>query len=269
MTIEANKQPQWWGSFKLEIDENKEWQIGQLKLIVRRLKNEWQIAHEPVADVDKIDNSFVIKNTDQLPESLKNNSRYVLRNTTGQLTVTPQLADRPVITRPHIPFNLSSGEEITLYVSSILWLELAIGSAPEKVLTSIAIQRLSDTWFGPSTLEGEFCYASTTHCRLDFEEIPKRFHRAITPVLIRNLSDTTLLLDRLNLPTPVLPLYTSSTGQLWTPQITLTREKDGDLAELKIDDKPPKNKGKMKKINDARKPADSSVLFRAFSTVFN
>jgi len=269
MTVEANKQPPWWGSFKLEIDENKEWQIGQLKLIVRRLINEWQIAHEPVDDLDRIDNGFEIRNTDQLPESLDNNSRYVLNNSTGQLIITPQLADRPIITRPHIPFNLTAGEEITLYVSSTLWLELAIGSTAKKVLTSIAIQRLSDTWFGPSTLEGEFCYASTTHCRLNFEDLPKRLHRAVTPVLIRNQSNTTLLLDRLNLPTPLLPLYASSTGQLWTPRITLTREKDGDLAELKIDNKPPKNKGQMKKINDAREEADSSVLFRAFSTVFS
>lgn len=269
MTNEVNKQPSWWGNFKLQIEDNKQWQIGKLKLIVRRLIDEWQIAYEPTEGFHREDTNWEIKNTEQLPETLNNNSRYVLHNTTGQLIITPQLADRSIISRPHIPFNLTAGEEITLYVSSSLWLEIAIGSTPKKILTSIAIQRLSDTWFGPSTLEGEFCYASTTHCRTNVEDIPDRSHRAITPVLIRNQSKTTLLLDRLNLPTPLLPLYASSTGQLWTPQITLTREKDGDMAELKIDSRPPKNKGRMKKINEARKTTDSSVLFRAFSTVFS
>ena len=269
MTDEAHKQSSWWGSFKLEIEQNKEWHLGPLKLIVRRLKNEWQVAHETADDFDNIDASWKINNTEQLPETLDNNSRYILHDTTGQLIITPQLADRPIISRPHIPFNLAAGEEITLYVSSSLWLELAIGSTPTKVLKSIAIQRLSDTWFGPSTLEGELCYASTTHCRLDLEELPKRSHRAITPVLIRNQSKTTLLIERLNLPTPLLPLYASSNDQLWTPQVTLTREKDGDMAELKIDNNPPGDIGIMKKISEAHNEADSSVLFRAFNTVFS
>ena len=137
------------------------------------------------------------------------------------------------------------------------------------MLQSIAIQRLSDTWFGPSTLEGELCYASTTHCRLNVKELPQRTHRVITPVLIRNQANTTLLLERLNLPTPLLPLYCSSSGQLWTPQVTLTREKDGDQAELIIDNKPPVEAGQLLKLNEARDIADNGVLFRAFNTVFS
>jgi len=266
MSFETSEQSTWWGKFKLEIEQNKEWHVGPLKLIVRRLKNEWQIAHESADDFDSTDFSWEIKSTDQQPGSFNNNSRYILHDTAGQLIVTPKLADRPIVSRPHIPFNLAAGEEIILYVSTPLWVELEVGSTPLK---SIAIQRLSDTWFGPSTLEGDFCYASTTHCRLNFEDLPRRSHRAITPVLIRNKSKTTLLLERLNLPIPLLPLYTSSIGQLWTPLITLTREKDGDMAELKIDDKPPTETDITEKISDARDKTNTNVLFRAFNTVFS
>ena len=232
MTRKTDKHATWWGEFKFEHEQNKEWHIGPLKLIIRRLKNEWHIAHEPIEDYDSDDAVWEIKDTDQTPDSINNFSRYVFHDTTGQLCITPQLADRPIISRPLTPFNLTAGEEIILYVSSSIWLEVATGDSPKKNLQSIAIQRLSDTWFGPSTLEGELCYASTTHCRLNVKELPQRTHRAITPVLIRNQANTTLLLERLNLPTPLLPLYCSSSGQLWTPQVTLTREKDGDQAEL-------------------------------------
>jgi len=269
MTVETNQQSTWWGLFKLEIEQNKEWHIGPLKLIIRRLINEWQIAHESNENFDSTDFSWEINDTDQQPESFKNNSRYILNDSSGQLIITPKLADRTIVTRPNIPFNLAAGEEITLYVSSPLWIELDAGSTIVKPLTSIAIQRLSDTWFGPSTLEGDFCYAATTHCRLNLEDLPEHSHRAITPVLIRNRSDSTLLLERLNLPIPFLPLYTSPTNQLWTPQITLTREKDGDMAELKIEEKPPTEIGAMEKVSDARNKENNNVLFRAFNTVFS
>jgi len=269
MTRKTDKTGSWWGDFHIENEKNIEWRIGPLKLIVRRLNNEWHIAHEPINDLDNDDFFWGKKDTDQLPDSLNNNSRYVFRDTTGQLSITPQLADRPIISRPLTPFNLMAGEEVTLYVSTSLWLEVATGSSPKKILQSIAIQRLSDTWFGPSTLEGELCYASTTHCRLNYEDLPQRAHRAITPVLIRNHTNTTLLLERLNLPTPLLALYVSSSEQLWTPQVTLTREKDGDMAELKIDNQPPSVAEQMQQLNEARNKVDNGVLFRAFNTIFS
>ena len=269
MSSDTSASTFWWGSFNLENEQCKEWHIGPLKFIVRRLENEWQIAHERIDDYDNKETIWEISDTDQLPETLADNSRYVFHDTSSELSITPKLADRPIISRPLTPFNLTAGEEVTLYVSSTLWLELSTGSAPKKTLKEIAIQRLSDTWFGPSTLEGELCYASTSHCRLNLEELPHRPHRAITPVLIRNMAETSLSLERLNLPAPLLALYASSTGQLWTPQITLTREKDGDMAELKIDNKAPDQEQVMVQLSEPREKADSSVLFRAFNTVFS
>jgi len=266
MTVETKNDLTWWGKFKLEIENNKEWHVGPLKLIVRRLNNEWQIAHESKDDFDSLDFSWEIKDTEEQLVSCSNNSRYILHDTTGELIVIPRLADRSIVSRPHMPFNLAANEEIVLYVSSPLWIDLEVGTTHLK---SLAIQRLSDTWFGPSTLEGDFCYASTTHCRLNYEDLPKRSHKAITPVLIKNRSETTLLLERLNLPIPLLPLYKSLSGQLWTPQITLIREKDGDMAELKVDNVPPTEIGTVELVSEARDKTKDNILFRAFNTVFN
>ena len=58
-------------------------------------------------------------------------------------------------------------------------------------------------------------------------------------------------------------------GQLWTPKITLIREKDGDLAELVIDNKPPKEAEQAVKLSEPRETVDDSVLFRAFNAVFS
>ena len=266
MTVDTQSPSTWWGKFNFEQKQSKQWCIGPLNLIVRRLNNEWQIAHERSDDIKL---NWKIVNTEQLPETLDNNSRYVFQETTGQLTITPLLADRPVIARPRMPFNLPAGEEATLYVSSPLWLKLATGQSSEKELEDIAIQRPSDTWFGPSTQEGELCYASATHCRLNLDELPPQAHRAITPVLIRNNADTVLVVERLNLPAPLLPLYTDAANQLWTPKITLIRERDGDLAQLKIDDKAPDAASQAEQISSPRNDATDNALFRAFNTVFS
>lgn len=266
MTSKVEMPPSWWGSFTFNSQQSRQWRIGPLTLIVRSLGSEWQIAHHRTDDFIDDNVTWDIDNTDQLPETLENNSRYIFRKPTNLFTLTPRLADRPIISRPNVPFNLTAGEEVTLYVSSPLWIELALGG---KVLQEIAIQRPSDTWFGPSTLEGELCYASTTHCRINLDALPQRPHRAITPVLIRNQADTTLTVERVNLPVPLLSLYTCPNGQIWTPRIKLIREKDGDIAELKIDNKAPKEAISPVQLSKPRQTAANGALIRAFNAIFS
>lgn len=268
MTIESNAAPSWWGSFNVNTEQSMQWRIGPLSLIVRRLSGEWQFAYERNDDFEENTTRWDINSTDQFPEHLNDSSRYVLNDSSGCLNITPLLADRPIISRPLTPFNLTAGEEVNLYVSSPLWINLAVGSDRKKALTEIAIQRPSDTWFGPSTREGELCYASTTHCRLNVDELRQLPHRAITPVIIRNKADTTLAVERLNVPAPLLALYASATGKLWTPKITLIRNKDGDMAELKISNEPPEEIEQPTLVSDARNKTSNGVLFRAFNTVF-
>lgn len=269
MTSDSHTLSTWWGSFKFNNGQCRQWHIGPLTLIVRYTGCEWQVAYEQEDDFDGNDVSWESTESDRLPESFDNNSRYIFRETTEILTITPLLADRPIIARPLTPFNLTAGEEATLYVSSPLWLELSVGSAEKKILCEIAIQRLSDTWFGPSTREGKLCYASTTHCRLNLEELPHRPHRAITPIFIQNQADTTLSLERLNLPAPLLSIYFAESRQLWTPKVTLLREKDGDMAELNIDMKPPEEAQQSVQLIEPRKTNGSNALIRAFNAVFS
>jgi hypothetical protein len=269
MTSDVDTPLSWWGKYTLECKQNRIWNIGPLTLIVRCLAGEWQVANERADDFNEEQHAWLSSITDLLPETLENNSRYVFHQTSGLLNIRPLLADRPIISRPYTPFYLTAGEEVTVYVSTPLWLELSVGSKSKKLLEEIAIQRPSDTWFGPSTREGDLCYASSTHCRLDLEELPQRPYRAITPVHICNKADTTLAVERLNVPAPLLPLYASSKGQLWTPKITLIRDKDGDMAELVIDNKPPKEAVRAVKLSEPRETVDEGVLFRAFNAVFS
>ena len=267
MTNNWQEASAWWGNFTIDVEENLRWRIGPLTFIVRRLRNELQVAFEQSDHVADEDFTWEISATDQGPETLENNVRYVFRETTELLTIKPCLVDRPIISRPLTPFNLIGGEETTLFVSTPLWVELCVGNPP-KTLTEFAIQRPSDTWFGPSTREGELCYASNTHCRLNLEDLPKRSHRAITPLVIRNLAKSSLLIERLKLATPQLPLYVSSDKQLWTPKVTLIRKQDGEVADIKIDKTPPEEANETVQLNEARKTQSDGALNRVFNAVF-
>lgn len=267
MTNEVQESSSWWGNFNLEADESRLWSIGPLRFSVCCLNNEWQVAYDHTSVMTEDEVSWEITDTDKLTETLSNNARYVFGKSTGLLTITPRLADRPVISRPITPFSLIGDEETTLYVSTPLWVELSVGNN-QKLLTEFPIQRPSDTWFGPSTREGELCYASTTHCRLNLAELPQRSHRAITPLVIRNMAKTPLLIERLKVTTPLLPLFVSSDNQLWTPKVTLIRKQDGEMAELKIEKVPPQDANEAFQLSKPRTTQSSGTFIRAFNTVF-
>src|SRR3569832_2052166 len=228
----------WWGGFNLEQDEALRWRIGPLTLWLRRRLHEWQLAHR--RDDGEIDHPHLAA---------------------GELV--PMLADRPVVTRPVVPFYLSGGEEVTVYVSSPLWVRILTGGV---FMQEVATQRPSDTWDGPNTREGELCYASETHCRLSLDELPWRPHRAVTPLLLRNRDRRPLLIERLNLPVGYLSLYANEQGALWTQTVTIKREQGSDV--LDVGTASPAEAGAARLVCRPRSEPDKGGVIRAFTSLF-
>lgn len=252
----------WWGSFHLEHNAALRWRIGPLSLWLRRLPREWQLAqrrdHGPIneqeleAGVPESEWARVA----ELPFE-----RFVFRQTRASIVLTPALADRPLVTRPMMPFHLSSGEEVTVYVSSPLWVRITTEGV---LLKELATQRPSDTWFGPSTRVGELCYASATHCRLNLDELPWRSHRAVTPLLIRNRDRQSLLVERLNLPVGYLSLFADEQGALWTQTVTIKREQGNDV--LDVSAAPPAQSAQL--LCKPRSEPEKGGVIRALTSLF-
>lgn len=259
----------WWGEYAISGRQSLDCRIGPLQLLIHNQDGEeWQIAYERDDEGENQDSVCNITGAELDLTEYSHHSRYVLRDDSGRLFLKPRLADRPIVSRPWSPFHLTAGEEVTLYVSSPMWLQIAVGKQ-DRMLEEIAIHRPSDTWFGPSTREGELCYASRTQCRLHLDDLPWRPHRAITPVLIRNRAETLLSLERLSLPVTYLSLYAAPDASLWTPQVTLTREEDGDMAALKIDKQAPAEIGAATLLDPPRQAAGAGTLVRAFNALFS
>jgi len=184
----------------------------------------------------------------------------------GELELSPRLADRAVVSRPDLVFRLARQQEIIVFVSSPLWLLVSSGG---QALLDTPIYRPSDTWFGPPTKEGELCYASRTACNLRLPDCPVRSHRATTAVTVRNLADTELLIDQLKLPVHTLHLFEAADGRIWTQDALMERDSSNELAKVSGSTSPPEYALRPKPIAEPRQRAEPNAVVRAFSTLFS
>ena len=228
----------WWGPFDLEAGDAARWRIGPLELWARRREHEWRLAvrRHPEDDLDDWELALPLDGG-ELPDAGEV-TRFAMAKTAGRLSLQPMAGDRTIVTRPEVPLHLLGGEEVSLYVSTPLWIRLSVDPG-DRTLCGLPTVRLQDTWLGSSTLDGELCYGSRTAARLHRENLPSRAHRALTEVVLRNPSSTELLIERLGLPVTHLPLYWSAELGFCTPRITIEQGDPSELARVKLGERAP------------------------------
>ena len=269
MSQATSSQSIWWGQFQLENNQTVNWVIGPLKLAVKRLVSEWLIAYERT---EQFDPEMTGWSLDQAAPDInelnyQTMERYVFDQASDTLQIVPALPDRPLITRPITPLYVPANGSSTVYVSSPLWLRLEINEPPIE-LQDLPVFRPPDTWFGPSTMEGQLCYASRTFARLNLENVPISPMRAITRVVINNQDSTKLLVEKLNLPVPYLALFEGGDGRLWTPTVTMVPTRDAGMATIEVDTAPPKQVQETKVLSSPRQQSEKSMVIRAFGALF-
>lgn len=223
----------WWGSHVLTQGDTGLFRVGPCTLWIKRFPQDVRVAYRYDDDPLTSNVEVSVPSDEDLPSENVTIDRFSFRKPPKSISLTPVLADRSVVIRPEYPFSVLSGEEVTLYVSTPLWIRLQT-SDPASTLTDIPSYRPSDTWFGPSTREGELCYASRTAGKLELHDVAFYPHRAVTPIKLRNKAKDKLVLERVQLPVQYLSLFHTQEGSVWTQAVTLTREETGELAALQI-----------------------------------
>ena len=273
-SVEKKKNKPWWGDFSLKENQCARWELGPTTVWLSSQASEWRVAYwttkgeyPKTAKVTLSASERSMESAIDKNDKLANVSRYIFKKSATQLNVKPLLADRAVIVRPETPFFVFPKEEITLYIASPAWIRFEAGVL-KKTLIEIPSLRPSDTWFGPSTLLGELCYSLRTLARLQFEPLTDIAYRIITPVRVRNRADDILELDRFQVLVKYLPIYESN-GVLWTPTVTIEREKSGGLAAMQIAKDAPKEATKANLVQQPREKPHSNLIFRAFGGLFD
>jgi hypothetical protein len=257
----ASRRP-WWRAGRYEIGEGVCFQIGPLGLWARRLAKEWRLA-VAVGDDPLASRLETTPSTSDTPPEGFDLRRYGFRTSPDLIRLRPLLADRPLVVGPEAPFLLPPGEETTVYVSMPVWVVVEVGG-PHTPLLETPSHRLSDTWFGPTTREGELCYSLRTSARLTLDALPIRPHRAIAVTRIHNRATTVLEVDRFTLPAPNMSLFVDSSGGLWTEPVDLVREHDGTHADVRLAVGAPSEATAATRLGGPRREGGSNLLQRAF-----
>jgi hypothetical protein len=255
----------WWDPVPVESGDTAILTLGPLIVKVHRGSDEWLVAWEREDDNAEPVRASMLRSRDEFQADSYN--RYVTCSASGIVSVKPLLADRPVVIRPRQPVFVLPGEDTTLYISSPVWIRIEAGDPPQS-LQQISVLRLSDTWFGASTREGELCYAARTHARKALEEVIWRPHRVVTPVRIHNRAHDALPIEKLSLPVPLLSTYGDRDGSLWTESVSLTRAAEADMAVLRITPGAPSDARDAKLLTGPREIVEKGGLVRAFSGLF-
>lgn len=220
----------WWGETPLEAGALRAWRIGPFRLWARATAHEWRLWSVASDDAMTEELALDLEASDaDLPADAVL-TRVGLRSEAPVLSLLPALADRHVVVRPDIPVVVPAGARLELFVTTPVWITARAGAGGAPLL-DVPCQRLSDTWFGPNTLEGELAYAIRTAARLELADLPHRPHRAITRVEVVNGARDALLLDRLKVPVSGLGLYAAGASGLWTDYVTLERKPQEAEAE--------------------------------------
>lgn len=256
--------PRWWGEFEVQPGHTRRWRVGPMTLWIHHSALEWRLAIES-GDEHPTEAGGL---TDAEPQPGASFQRFGMRPGSSTVLVQPALADRALVVKTEHPFHIPAGEEATLFVSSPLWVVVSAAGL-DVPLYEFPIVRPSDTWFGPNSLTGELCYASTTSARLQLDNLPRRPHRAISAVRIRNRAKSKLAIDKLLLPLTHLSLFASEKGQLWTEALTFKREEESDQAIVELDRSPTHTREPTELVAPPRQRASKGFLLEAFGSLFS
>ena len=211
----------WWGDFRMAVGGKRLWQIGPLQLALLRDTADWRVAvrrtANPLLDTTRVAEPMDGGRLDDMAVE-----RFSFRQADDVVTLRPRLADRPVVIRPDGPLSIPQGQDVTLFVTTPVWVEICVDQPPMH-LTEVTAYPPSDTWFGPLTQGGELCYAGRTLAKRHYEDTIVRPHRAVTPVEIHNRGADMLRIERLKLPMPHLALFVAPDGRLVSEAVQLTR----------------------------------------------
>lgn len=268
----------WWGTFSLAEETGGRWEVGPSTLWLYRTAQEWRILHRPTADpattdpmVNRSSTTVPVPEADmdailETEDDDLQMSRYSFRRTGNRVTLHPVLADRPVVSRPEHPLYVPPDESVTLYLSTAVWIRIALDES-DRLLREVPSYRMSDTWFGPSTVEGEFCYATRTAGRLRLDTLPRRLHRAVTPLQIKNEASEALALERVQLPVEYLALYKTPTNTLWTQAVTMTHTEGREGAGVQIRRGAPADATDAELLREPRESDKRGLFTATFSAV--
>jgi len=232
-----------WGEHRIEEGGERRFDLGALAVRVLRERGSWMLAWSHAGAPE---------------EPIR---RVATAATEGPLVLAPRTADQAVVVRPEGTLTVAAGERVKVFAVTPLWATVQTGAG--LLLADLPCQRLSRTWFGPDTRDGELCLAAWRPLAVLPGASPLE---AATPVLIENLSARPLAVERLRLPVPRLPLFSDAAGAFWTSRVTVRRRERRVEVEIKLDADAPAEAQRPRGVAAAREAFSENAMLNALGS---
>jgi hypothetical protein len=257
---------QWAQPYLLEPGQTHYHELSHTQVWVTLREQEWQVRYQRMVE-DESQDCWLQTISHEAPAENLSEQRFVRPDSGNQVTYMPVMSRLAMVIRPYQPLTIAANSECTIYVGTLLWMRIQVGEKNTRLL-ELPLADPMMTWVGRNTMEGELCYSAATFARLILDAVPKRPWRAITPVRIINQQGEPLLLERFNLPTPLLSLHRNEQGQLWTPGVTVHCESGMNSARLRVDSGMIAAAGECTLVSPAREQHSRGGLIRAYDRMF-
>ncbi|HUT11765.1 MAG TPA: hypothetical protein VMY42_14790 [Thermoguttaceae bacterium] len=255
-----------WGEYALKVGQAGCWKIGELRVWARRGEREWQVAHLPGGRLGGDSVHAEVPSSDFAPPDDAERLRLVFRQSSPVIRFSPALADRPIVVRSQTPLRLMPKESAQLFVTTPLWVRIDFAGSSGSVLDVPSV-RLSDTWFGASTREGQLCYAGRVDARLRLEELVRVPYRVLTVFVVENRDAESLALDKIALPLPHLSLHREPGGAFWTQSVQVQRAKNGGEIEVRLNARLPVVTEHLELVAPPRKRIERNSALKALQVL--
>ena len=245
-----------WEPNDLKRDLDYHWEIGSLKLWIRRTDIEWLVAYEHQPG-DLYADKPVVAKKGQKPEKIVWN-RFVFDDPSCIIQFMPALHDRAVVISSETPTRILPGNSAMFFVSIPIWLQIYAGEGKKAMLIEVPTVTLSNTWFG-DRMDGELCYSLSTHARRKVEELKVSTQRAVCPFHVSNNSAEQLDFQMMAVHVEHLKIYKGQ-NQLWTNEVYINFLNKDQLTQVNFSEKKPCIIQDCELIAEERIPIDKSIL---------
>lgn len=252
----------WLDAVEVRVGQQVRWDLGTREVWARRSHGQWLVGGREVGDESAT--IATVEVSDAAGEAIGAEVRVAVEDGAGVVRVVPRPPHRALVARPQLPLTVPSGTTSRVYLGIPVWLQIEADGVVLHELPSIT---LSDTWFG-TPLDGELCLATRTRLSMALDEMGRRAYRAVCTVDIENGGDEPLVLERLRLPAPSLPIWCDDDGMLWSSPVRLIRQKGEDMAEVQIRDRAPDEASGVRRIGEPRQPHGNGLVSRVFNAMW-
>ncbi|MCC5855703.1 MAG: hypothetical protein JJU10_08505 [Idiomarina sp.] len=240
------------------------------ELHVFRLEHEWRVficAAGTTADkVPAAGEAPLFFPTEQIPEHYTKSVVWLTGEQESTLRCYVTMPDRPVIVKPTEPLFIPKDCKPHVYCNLPLQLALHVGNSKEAMHTSFC-EPVAKAWFGKNTRSGELCYAFEERIVLEQPEPVANSFRVHAELRIQNRDNVTIKLERINIPTPYLPVYRLDQREYWTVPITISKERVPDELRVHYGKLVNRKHELIEKVGEAHHSLESRTFMRALEAI--